>query len=132
MEGYREGRDAQVLLGVTGSGKTFTTAHVIQELQVPALVLAPNKTLAAQLFSEFRELFPDNAPLRESLAGLADAIDSGGYLIYTCQPWHPQLEFIARALPNREGQPWIMRRRTQAEMDSLVRVAGFEKVEQPI
>jgi hypothetical protein len=84
------------------------------------------------IVSGLYELFPDNAPLRESLAGLADAIEPGGYLIYTCQPWHPQLEFIARALPNREGQPWIMRRRTQAEMDALVRAAGFEKVEQKI
>lgn len=50
----------QVLLGVTGSGKTFTIANVIQELQVPTLILAPNKTLAAQLYSEFKELFPKN------------------------------------------------------------------------
>ena len=51
----------QILLGVTGSGKTFTMASVIERLQRPSLVLAPNKTLAAQLFSEFRELFPHNA-----------------------------------------------------------------------
>ena len=51
----------QVLLGVTGSGKTFTIAHVAQKLGVPTLVLAPNKTLAAQLFAEFKELFPENA-----------------------------------------------------------------------
>jgi hypothetical protein len=49
-------------------------------------------------------------------------------LLYTNQPWHPQLEFIARCLTNHDGQPWIMRRRTQAEMDDLVRAAGFEKV----
>jgi len=57
----REGADRQVLLGVTGSGKTFTMANVIAELNRPALVLAHNKTLAAQLYSEFAELFPDNA-----------------------------------------------------------------------
>lgn len=51
----------QVLLGVTGSGKTFTMANIIAELNLPALVLAPNKTLAAQLFAEFKELFPENA-----------------------------------------------------------------------
>jgi alpha-beta hydrolase superfamily lysophospholipase/SAM-dependent methyltransferase len=78
------------------------------------------------------ELFPENEPLRRSLAGLADAIEPGGYLLYTCQPWHPQVEFIARVLPNREGMPWVMRRRTQAEMDALVREAGFEKVDQEI
>jgi excinuclease ABC subunit B len=55
------GEQDQVLLGVTGSGKTFTMAHVIQNLQRPALVLAPNKTLAAQLYGEMKEFFPDNA-----------------------------------------------------------------------
>jgi excinuclease ABC subunit B len=59
--GAREGLKHQVLLGVTGSGKTFTMANVIAELQRPALVVAPNKTLAAQLFQEFRTLFPQNA-----------------------------------------------------------------------
>ncbi|MDW7772469.1 MAG: excinuclease ABC subunit UvrB [Desulfobulbaceae bacterium] len=61
VKGIREGIRDQVLLGVTGSGKTFTMAKVIERLQKPTLVLAPNKTLAAQLFSEFRELFPHNA-----------------------------------------------------------------------
>ncbi|MBT3341025.1 MAG: excinuclease ABC subunit UvrB [Planctomycetes bacterium] len=51
----------RILLGVTGSGKTFTAAHLVERLQVPTLVLAPNKTLAGQLYTEFRELFPDNA-----------------------------------------------------------------------
>jgi SAM-dependent methyltransferase len=76
------------------------------------------------------ELFPDNAMLRESLAGLADAVEPGGYLIYTGQPWHPQLEFIARVLSShRDGKPWIMRRRVQAEMDQLVEAAGFTKLQ---
>jgi excinuclease ABC subunit B len=57
----REGERTQVLLGVTGSGKTFTMAKVIEELQRPALVLAPNKILAAQLYGEFKSFFPDNA-----------------------------------------------------------------------
>ncbi|MFQ5428072.1 MAG: excinuclease ABC subunit UvrB [Thermodesulfobacteriota bacterium] len=57
----RAGEAAQVLLGVTGSGKTFTVAKVIEELQRPALIIAPNKTLAAQLYAEFRDLFPGNA-----------------------------------------------------------------------
>src|SRR5688572_29926508 len=59
--GLREGKREQVLMGVTGSGKTYTMANVIQELQRPALVLSHNKTLAAQLYSEFREFFPNNA-----------------------------------------------------------------------
>ena len=58
---YRSGRAAQTLMGVTGSGKTFTMAHVIAQLGVPALVLSHNKTLAAQLYEEFRELLPHNA-----------------------------------------------------------------------
>ncbi|WP_020649036.1 excinuclease ABC subunit UvrB [Solimonas variicoloris] len=61
VEGLRDGLAHQTLLGVTGSGKTFTIANVINELQRPALIMAPNKTLAAQLYGEFREFFPDNA-----------------------------------------------------------------------
>ncbi len=60
-EGLRRGDPAQVLLGVTGSGKTFTIANVIQEIQRPTLVLSHNKTLAAQLYGEFKQFFPDNA-----------------------------------------------------------------------
>ena len=61
VEGVRRNDRTQVLLGVTGSGKTFTMAKVIEETQRPALILAPNKTLAAQLYGEFRSFFPDNA-----------------------------------------------------------------------
>jgi len=61
VEGIEAGLLSQVLLGVTGSGKTFTIAHVIERIQRPTIVLAPNKTLAAQLYGEFREFFPDNA-----------------------------------------------------------------------
>jgi excinuclease ABC subunit B len=60
-QGIRRGDRHQVLLGVTGSGKTFTMANVVHRVQRPTLVLAPNKTLAAQLYGEFKELFPDNA-----------------------------------------------------------------------
>ncbi|MFZ5841761.1 MAG: excinuclease ABC subunit UvrB [Pseudomonadota bacterium] len=61
VEGVQAGLAHQVLLGVTGSGKTYTMANVIQQLQRPALIMAPNKTLAAQLYGEFKEFFPDNA-----------------------------------------------------------------------
>jgi excinuclease ABC subunit B len=61
VQGLNDGAQHQVLLGVTGSGKTFTMAQVIAELNRPALILAPNKTLAAQLFAEFKDLFPHNA-----------------------------------------------------------------------
>jgi excinuclease ABC subunit B len=61
VNGLNAGDQFQTLLGVTGSGKTFTVANVVQEIQKPTLVLAPNKTLAAQLYSEYKEFFPDNA-----------------------------------------------------------------------
>ena len=61
VKGFREGNQCQTLLGVTGSGKTFTMANVIEQLQKPTLVIAHNKTLAAQLYGEFKEMFPDNA-----------------------------------------------------------------------
>ena len=61
VEGFREGNQCQTLLGVTGSGKTFTMANVIQQLQKPTLIIAHNKTLAAQLYGEFKEFFPDNS-----------------------------------------------------------------------
>lgn len=93
--------------------------------------LTPRPTLA--VVSGLYELFPENQPVRDSLNGLAQAMDSGGYLIYTNQPWHPQVEFIARVLTShRDGQPWIMRRRTQREMDQLVEAAGFDKVDEYI
>ncbi len=61
VNGFKEGNQFQTLLGVTGSGKTFTMANVIEKLNKPTLVIAHNKTLAAQLYGEFREFFPENA-----------------------------------------------------------------------
>lgn len=61
VKGFKEGNQCQTLLGVTGSGKTFTMANVIEQLQKPTLVIAHNKTLAAQLYGEFKEMFPENA-----------------------------------------------------------------------
>ena len=91
----------------------------------------PRPTLG--VISGLYELFPENGPVRNSLAGVADAIERGGYLVYTGQPWHPQLEMIARVLPSHRGlQPWVMRRRTQAELDQLVEAAGFRKLDQLI
>ena len=93
--------------------------------------IEPRPTLG--IVSGLYELFPDNTSVRRSLEGLAAAIPEGGYLVYTGQPWHPQLELIARALTShRQGRAWVMRRRTQAEMDQLVAAAGFRKVEQRI
>ena len=97
-----------------------------------ASLAATNPRPTVAIVSGLYELFPENEPVLRSLHGLADAMEPGGHLIYTNQPWHPQVEFIARVLTNREGKPWIMRRRTQAEMDELVRAAGFQKTRQEI
>ena len=61
VKGFREGNQCQTLLGVTGSGKTFTMANVIAALNKPTLIIAHNKTLAAQLYNEFKEFFPSNS-----------------------------------------------------------------------
>ncbi|WP_415889855.1 bifunctional alpha/beta hydrolase/class I SAM-dependent methyltransferase [Neptuniibacter sp. SY11_33] len=93
--------------------------------------IEPTATVA--IVSGLYELFPENHLISDSLAGLAEAIKEGGYLIYTNQPWHPQQELIARCLTShRDGQPWVMRCRSQGEMDQLVEQAGFLKVDQLI
>jgi len=61
VDGIKKGYNAQTLLGVTGSGKTFTMANVIKEINMPTIILAHNKTLAGQLYSEFKEFFPENS-----------------------------------------------------------------------
>lgn len=61
VDGFKKGNQFETLLGVTGSGKTFTMANVIAALNKPTIILAHNKTLAAQLYSEFKEFFPNNA-----------------------------------------------------------------------
>jgi Lysophospholipase len=93
--------------------------------------LDPAPTLG--IVSGLYELFPDNALIKASLAGLAAAIPPGGVLVYTGQPWHPQLKTIAYTLTSHQnGIPWMMRVRTQKEMDTLVEQAGFEKCHQVI
>ena len=92
--------------------------------------LTPRPTLG--IVSGLHELFADNDLIMHSLNGFGTAIETGGYLIYTGQPWHPQLELIARCLTShKEGSPnWVMRRRSQQEMDQLVEKAGFRKIHQ--
>jgi SAM-dependent methyltransferase len=107
---------------------TVELGNAFDRSSIAALNPRPTIAIVSGLF----ELFPENAGVLESLRGLAEAIEPGGYLLYTNQPWHPQVEFIARVLRNREGKPWIMRRRTTAEMDELVSVAGFEKKEMEV
>jgi alpha-beta hydrolase superfamily lysophospholipase len=113
-------------LGLTNV--TVEKADAFDRVSLAAIMPRPTIGIVSGLF----ELFPANDGVFESLSGLADAMEPRGYLIYTNQPWHPQMEFIARVLRNREGRPWIMRRRTTAEMDQLVRAAGFEKIEMEV
>lgn len=124
-------RDGAALIGEKGLQDVarFEKGDAFDRAQLAAVQPKPTLGVVSGLY----ELFPDNAMVRRSLAGMADAIEPGGYLLYTGQPWHPQLELIARALTShRGGQAWVMRRRTQAEMDQLVEEAGFEKLEQRI
>jgi alpha-beta hydrolase superfamily lysophospholipase len=103
----------------------FTQGDAFDREALLAIRPRPNVAIVSGLY----ELFPDNQMVFRSLQGLAGALQDDGYLIYTNQPWHPQLEMIARVLTNRDGKPWVMRCRAQAEMDDLVRNAGFEKLE---
>jgi alpha-beta hydrolase superfamily lysophospholipase/SAM-dependent methyltransferase len=128
LRDYKEENVAAATKLASAFGLTNVTAasgDAFDRASLAAIEPRPTIGIVSGLF----ELFPGNAGVLDSLRGLADAIEPGGYLIYTNQPWHPQVEFIARVLRNREGEPWIMRRRTTAEMDELVRTAGFAKTE---
>ncbi|RYX92805.1 MAG: alpha/beta fold hydrolase [Comamonadaceae bacterium] len=124
-------RDGRALIeekGLSGIAQ-FVQADAFDRVSLASVVPRPTVAVVSGLY----ELFPDNEMVRRSLAGVGDAVEDGGYLVYTGQPWHPQLEMIARALTShRQGDAWVMRRRTQAEMDQLVEEAGFRKVTQRI
>ena len=106
----------------------FEQGDAFDEESLAAIAPAPAITIVSGLY----ELFGDNDMVQRSLRGISRAMRDGGFLIYTGQPWHPQLEMIARVLTNRDGKPWIMRRRTQEEMDDLGRAAGFRKLDMEI
>jgi hypothetical protein len=118
----------QLVTELNVSGVTVEWGDAFDESNLRSIQPRPTIAIVSGLY----ELFPDKEPVMRSLRGLASAMDRGARLIYTCQPWHPQVEFIARVLTNREGKPWVMRRRTQEEMDALVRDAGFVKERQEI
>lgn len=123
-----QGRALIAAFGATDIA-TFEQGDAFDAQALAAAPIAPTLSIVSGLY----ELFADNDAVSRSLQGIAAAMREGGYLVYTGQPWHPQLEFIARALTShREGAAWVMRRRTQQEMDELVRLAGFEKVTQRI
>lgn len=117
-QGQRLAKELQLTNVTFVKGDAFDAASIAQ--------VSPRPTIA--IVSGLYELFPENNLVLRSLRGLAQAMEEGGYLIYTGQPWHPQLEMIARVLINRDGKPWVMRRRTQAEVDDLILSVGFQKV----
>jgi alpha-beta hydrolase superfamily lysophospholipase len=122
-----QGRALIAARGLTAIA-SFAQGDAFDRASLASVTPAPTIAVISGLF----ELFPDNAPVREALAGLADAMTRGSLLVYTGQPWHPQLELIARGLTSHRGGAWVMRRRTQAELDQLVVAAGFRKIEQRI
>jgi hypothetical protein len=124
-------RDGRALIAEKGLEDVaqFVQADAFDRLSLASVLPRPTLAVVSGLY----ELFPDNEMVQRSLAGVGDAVEDGGYLVYTGQPWHPQLEMIARALTShRQGEAWVMRRRTQAEMDQLVEEAGFRKIDQRV
>lgn len=88
----------------------------------------PNILIVSGLF----ELFPSNETVLKAVEGATSILENEGFIVYTGQPWHPQLEMIAHTLPNREGVNWVMRRRTQMEIDQLFSKHGANKLDMKI
>ncbi len=109
-------------------GVEYKIKDAFKKESYSSLTKKPNIVIASGLY----ELFPSNEPILTSLKGIHDCLSPDGYFVYTNQPWHPQVEYIAKVLINRDKKPWIMRRRTQAEMDDLVKEAGFKKIDMEI
>jgi len=124
-------RDGSALIRAKGFEEVarFIKADAFDQADLAALSPRPTLVVVSGLY----ELFGDNQMIGRSLAGVAEALQPGGYIVYTGQPWHPQLKLIARVLTShRDGQAWVMRRRTQAEIDQLVAAAGLVKITQRI
>lgn len=117
--GLKQGRALAESKGLTHV--YFEQADAFDPQAIVGLKPKPHIVIVSGLY----ELFADNTLIKRSLTGISQLLSKGGILIYTNQPTHPQLELIARCLPNREGKPWVMRLRSQQEMDALVAEAGF-------
>ena len=101
---------------------SFEKGDAFNAAMITALKPSPDIVIASGLY----ELYDDNQALQQSLSAIYQVLNEGGYFIYTNQPYHPQLELIARTLVNRNQQPWVMRLRSQMEINLLVRQAGFK------
>ncbi len=117
--GLAQGRALAQTLGLRGV--RYERGDAFDPNDLARITPRPDIIVVSGLF----ELFPDNVLIIRSLGGIYSLLEPDGRLIYTNQPTHPQLELIARCLPNREGKPWVMRLRGQEEMDHLVTSAGF-------
>ena len=104
---------------------TFSRVDAFDINSYADLPFKPNIVIVSGLF----ELFSNNELLHTTLSGIKNVMQKGGYILYTGQPWHPQLEIIARVLNNHLGRRWIMRTRVQAELDELVQYVGFHKLD---
>jgi len=115
---------AKLIAQEFGSEQTrFLSLDVFEHNLIEHLTYRPNLIIVSGLL----ELYENNTKAHRLFARLYQELDEGGYLVYTGQPWHPQIELIGRLLNNRNKQRWIMRRRVQTELDELVESAGFKK-----
>ncbi len=121
-----EGKAIAKELGVTNS--EHMQADAFDPNTYSAQNFKPNILIVSGLF----ELFPSNEMVLKAVEGATSILEDGGYIVYTGQPWHPQLEMIAHTLPNREGENWVMRRRTQLEIDQIFAKHGAKKTDMKI
>lgn len=108
-----------------GIKATFEKADAFDPKSYIDFKLRPNIVIVSGLF----ELFSDNNLLHQTLLGIKSLMRPEGFILYTGQPWHPQLELIGRVLNNHLGRRWIMRPRVQSELDELVKYVGFDKLD---
>lgn len=119
--GLAEGRELAASKGLD-QHVTYLTGDAFDPESIKDTPQQPQIIIVSGLY----ELFTDNSMILKSLQGIYDRLPEDGILIYTNQPWHPQLELIARTMVNRDQEPWIMRPRSQNEMNQLVEHVGFK------
>ncbi len=115
----------QAKTNANGFPATYSDCDIFDGSLSDVIMKQPNIAIVSGVF----ELYANNDGVTRTLSDLHKFLADDGWLIYTGQPWHPQLESIARLLNNRLGNRWVMRRRIQNEMDELVEAAGFEKIQ---